>query len=165
MAIIQCTQKLLKELKVVPVQIDAAGGALSLWHSNLLILDRRKCVLFTNDQTRYSFLFPGLKKPDFKFMGEIFGQGLFKCLLQDSFTQEQVEKLLEETLEIVYSKTSNRSVLGSMNDIAQIIRWSIYDEGGLNNTDIDKLHHIINHMPCGAIGYKFSVEALRELLT
>lgn len=165
MAVIQCTQKLIKELKVEPVQGDGAGGALSLWHANLIILDRRKCVLFTNDHTRYSFLVPGLKKPDFQALNEVFGQNLFKCLLQDGFTQEQIEKLLDETLEIVYTKTSSRSVLGTMNDITQIIRLTVYDEGGLGNTDIGKLNHYVNHMPSGAIGYKFSVEALRELLT
>ena len=165
MAVIQCTQKLIKELKVAPVMTDITGGVLSLWHANLLILDRRKCVLFTNDQTRYSFLVPGLKKPDFSFLGEYFGQALFKCLLHDGFSQEQIERLLDETREIIYTKTSNRSVLGSMNDITQMVKLTVYEEGGLVNTDIVALIQSVNHMPSGAIGYKFSVEAMRELLT
>ena len=47
----------------------------------LLILDRRKCVFFTNDMTRYSFLVTGLKKTDLNILDEIFRQGLFKVML------------------------------------------------------------------------------------
>ena len=81
MQLIRCTQKLFKELKVKPTEELPKFGHIGGWHANLLRIDRRKCVLFTNDQTLYSFFVPGLKKSEFVHFDEVFRQNLFKCLL------------------------------------------------------------------------------------
>ena len=67
MRLIHCTQKLFKELAVVPTDPDAAQinpEGLGNWYANLLRFDRRKCVLFTNEKTLYSLLIPGVLKKD-----------------------------------------------------------------------------------------------------
>ena len=92
---LQCTQKLLKEVGQEQEEAFIPTVPLGCWHANLLMLDRRKCVLFTNDQTRYSFLVAGLKKPDFKCLDEVFRQGLFRCLRLDDIPQEAIEKVLD----------------------------------------------------------------------
>ena len=119
MLTLQCTNKLLKELKadLSPVKDT---DPITLWHANLIMLERRKCALFTNDQTRYSFLVPGLKKPDFQMLGEIFLENLFKCMLNDGIPQEGVEKVLNACSNCCFTKTSSKSVLGTMNDLADI---------------------------------------------
>jgi hypothetical protein len=58
-------------------------------------------------------------------LDDLFRQNLFKCLLRDGFRQEQVEKVLDEIREVVFARTSDRSVLGTMNDMAQIIKWTV----------------------------------------
>jgi hypothetical protein len=164
MLTLQCTQKLLKELNtdLSPVKDT---DPITLWHANLLSLDRRKCVLFTNDQTRYSFLVPGLKKPDFQMLGEIFLENLFRCMLNDGITQKGVEKVLNGCSKYCFTKTSSKSVLGTMNDIADIIKWTVYDNGGLANTDISVMMMKLNRMPMKPIGYGFSVDSFREMLS
>ena len=118
----------------------------------------------TNDKTRFSFLVPGLRKPDFQMLDEVFRQRLFKCLLAENIEPEQIEKVLDEIRDIAFTKTSSRSVLGSMNEITFHIEHLIYDEGGLLNTDISELNMNINRMPSGVLGYKFSIEALKEAI-
>lgn len=164
MITLQCTQKLLKEVRSVPQEIVESTGPLGCWHANLLHIDRRKCVLFCNDKTRYSFFVPGLRKPDFQMLDEVFRQRLFKCLLAEDIEQEQIEMVLDEVRDIAFTKTSSRSVLGSMNEIAFHVEHWIHLEGGLLNTDIPEMIMEINRMPCGAIGYKFSIEKLKESL-
>ena len=137
---------------------------LGCWHANLLSLDRRKCVLFTNDKTRYSFLVPGLKKPDFKMLDEVFRQNLFRNLMRDGFAQEAIEKVLDEVREIAFTKTSSRSVLGTMNDMTSIIKWNVHDEGGLLNVDVVEMNSKLNRMPLGPLGYKFAIEKVRDAL-
>ena len=163
MLTLQCTNKLLKELKtdLSPVKDT---DPITLWHANLLTLDRRKCVLFTNDKTRYSFLVPGLKKPDFQRLGEVFLDNVFRCMLNDGIPQEGIEKVLNSCSNYCFTKTSNKSVLGTMNDIADIIKWTVYDDGGLANTDISEMMMRLNRMPMKPLGYGFSVDALREML-
>ena len=164
MIAIQCTQKLLKEVGQEYKEAIIPTVPLGCWHANLLILDRRKCVLFTSDATRYSFLVPGLKKPDFKILDEVFRQNLFRCLRIDGFSQESIERVLDEVSEVVFTRTSDRSVLGTMNDMAQIIKWTVYDDGGLLNVDIDEMNSKLNRMPLGPLDYGYSFERVGEVL-
>ena len=165
MAILRCTKKLLNELKIkLSKEIDY-HGELGSWHANLFRIDRRKCALFTHDTTLYSFLVPGLKKPHFQNFREIFGQNLFKNLRLENFSQNQIETILNERLQISISKTNNRSVLGSMNDLAYQLRYEISSVGGLANADLAELNHYLNRVPMSSIEETYSIDALRKLLS
>ncbi len=87
MAILRCTKKLLAELKTKPSEGTMLSNEVGCWHTNLLRVDRRKCILFTHDVTLYSFLVPGLKKNQLEHIRGIFGQNLFKNLLWENFPQ------------------------------------------------------------------------------
>lgn len=165
MALLRCTKKLLDELQTKPVAGPESVSRLSSWHANLLRLDRRKCVLFTNNATLYSFLVPGMKKPQFKCFEEVFGQQLFKSLVSEGFPQSQIEIILDDCREITVAKTNNRSVLGSMNDLAFQLKYRIEAVGGLGNIDLTELNHELNRIPMSAIKEFSSIDELRKLLT
>lgn len=164
MITLQCTQKLLKEVGQEHKEAIIPTVPLGCWHANLLILDRRKCVLFTNDRTRYSFLVAGLTKPVFMNLDEVFRQGLFRCLRLEEFSQESIESVLDEIREIACTRTSNRSILGTMNEMANIIKWTVSAEGGLLNVDIDEMNLQLNKIPLGPLDYSSGIEMLREVL-
>ncbi len=159
--LVHCTQKLLAEIPDRLIHPSASGES---WHANMLRVDRRKCVLFTHDATLYSVFVPGLKKPEFEHLDTVFGQRLFKALVGDEFPQTQIEWMLEACRVIRFARSSNRSVLGSMNDMRFHLRWHVEDEGGLANVDLAQLHHRLNRIPFCAIEYKYPVERLREYL-
>lgn len=160
-SLIHCTQKLLVEIPSRLIDATVSGES---WHANLLWIDRRKCVLLTHDKTLYSVFVPGLKKAEFGQLDEVFGQRLFKALLWDEFPQAQIEQILEASRVIRFTRSSNRSVLGSMNDIRFHVGLHVGDEGGLANTDLAALHYRLNRIPFGAIGYAYPVERLRDYL-
>jgi len=163
--LIRCTQKLLKELRALPEEIEQPEGVLGGWHANLLRIERRKCVLFTNDATLFSILVPGLKKEQFERMAHVFGQELFRSLNREGFGQSEIETVLDEIREIHYAKTNNRSVLGSMNDLANQLEWIVHANGGLAQASMDSVAHELNRIPMGAIReHTYSVEALRSRL-
>jgi len=164
MAIIRCTKKLLTELKTKPSEGAISSNEVGSWYANLLRIDRRKCILFTNDATLYSFLIPGLKKPQFENFREVFGQNLFKNLLWENFPQNQIEIVLDEHREIIIAKTNNRSVLGSMNDLAFQLKYQIAAMGGLDNVDLAELNHGLNRIPMSAIKEVYSIYELTKLL-
>ena len=66
MRLLHCTQKLLKELGKPPLQNPDTSPenseGLGNWYANLLRIDRRKCLLFTNEKTLYTFLIPKVLK-------------------------------------------------------------------------------------------------------
>ena len=159
--LIHCTQRLLAQL---PARLIDPSGAGESWHANVLHFDRRKCVLFTHDATLYSIFVPGLKKPEFERLDDVFGQRLFKALVWDEFPQAQIEQMLEACRVIRFARSSNRSVLGSMNDMRFQIGLDVEDDGGLANVDLARLHHRLNRIPFSAIGYGYPVERLKAWL-
>jgi len=164
MALIQCTKKLLNEL---PINIENAQDKQTLlgnWHANLLLIERRKCVLFTNDTTLYSLFIPRLVKPDFQKLASIFISNLVA-----NFTYEGLDKYVDAILEeyqynLSFRKSSNRSVLGSMNDIVNMISAYLYQHGGLENVNCLKLNQELNRIPLKAIKYNDAIECLQRQL-
>ncbi|MCP3685597.1 MAG: hypothetical protein GY861_23345 [bacterium] len=164
MAIIRCTKKLLNELKIKQTEDIGQSYGIGNWHANLLWIDRRKCVLFTNDQTLFSFLVTGMKKPQFENFNEVFRLNLFKNLVNENLPQKQIEYMFNEHSEIQVTKTNNRSVLGSMNELAYQLECRIYDDGGLGIVDMTEINREVNRIPMSALGYKFSIGKLHEAL-
>jgi Domain of unknown function (DUF6933) len=164
MGVIRCTRKLLGELPMKSGDYSGQSAGLGDWHTNLLRIDRRKCVLFTNDQTLYTFLVTGMKKPEFENITEIFRLNLFKNLAKEKLLQNQIEIVFNKHRELLITRTNSRSVLGSMNDLANQARYLIYEMGGLSNLDHDVLNYELNNIPMGAIGYRNSREELHNIL-
>ncbi len=162
--IIRCTQKLFAELKKKPTTEVPPKDPFWSWHANVFHIERRKCVLITNDTTLFTMFIPALKKPDFQSFHFVFGQHLFKNLLYEEIPQNQIETVLSECEGIKYEKTNNRSVLGSMNDQRFQLEYLIQAEGGLAGTEIYKLNHKLNRNILSAIDYKYPIEMLRKKL-
>ena len=162
--IIHCTQKLLAELKTKPTQGESASDPFWSWHAKVFHIERRKCVLITNDTTLFTIFIPALKKPDFELFHFVIGQHLFKNLLSENIPQRQIEAVLSECENIKYQKTNNRSVLGSMNDQKLQLEYLISAEGGLARTDIYELNQNLNRNLLSAIGHKHPIKMLKEKL-
>jgi len=162
--LIRCTQKLLKELKKKPVNIEPLRSLLGGWHANLFYVERRKCVLVTNDSTLYTMFIPFLKKPDFQNFSFVFGQNLFKNLLHEGFNQNQIEAVLDEHETIKYSVTNNRSVLGSMNDQKFQLEYHIHDYGGLQSTPVYEINSKLNRNILRAIELGHPIDMLIDTL-
>lgn len=163
MAILRCTQKLLSELKLRPSDSMQQASEIGSWHANLVRIDRRKCVLFTHDTTLYTFFVPGLRKSEFENFREIFRQNLFKRLLTENFPQKHIEIFLDDIQDIDISKTNNRSVLGSMNDLTFQLKYHIAAEGGIEMADISKLILDLNRIPMSAIDETYSIYELKKM--
>jgi hypothetical protein len=159
--IIHATQKLLAEIPATLIDHNAVGDS---WHANLLRIDRRKCVLFTHDTTLYSVFVPGLRKPDFAQLDQVFGLRLFKALLWEGFPQPLIERMLDACRAVRFTRSNNRSVLGSMNDLRFQIEVGVAHAGGLGQVDLADLHQRLNRTLLSAVGHRHPVEGLRAWL-
>lgn len=165
MQLIRCTAKLLKELKQDPVaNVKPIRDVMGSWHANLLRIERRKCVLVTNDKTLYTIFIPGLKKQEFIDFDEVFRQHLFKNLLHEELLQNRIEAVLDELGTIRFARTDNRSVLGSMNDLKIQLEFHIASRGGLACTPLYELNARLNRTPFSAIDNRRPIDRLSELL-
>ena len=166
MQLIQCSKKLQKEIGLKKgdlVESCPKFSFLGSWHANLLHISRKKCVLFVNDKTLFNFIVAGVSREEIRKIDVLFTQNLSCVLLSEGIPEEVKEKVMHEYREIKYANTSNKSVIGSMNDLAFHYKHHILSEGGVHSAGIPGIIHKLNHMPMGAIGYKYSIEALKEL--
>src|SRR4030066_898847 len=121
MRTIHSTQKLLKELDVPlvePDKIPQPAEGLGNWYANLLRIDRRKCLLFTNEKSLYTFLIPKVLKTNLKNIEQEFFINLSYNLQNEGFGLDLINRVMQEYQEVGFAKTSNRQVLGSMNEFA-----------------------------------------------
>ena len=167
MATICCTAKLLKELRITatpPEESALLEGRLGPWYGNLLRVDRRKCLLFTDARTLYSLFVPGVKRPALNSPGQLFKAELANALAMERLPMVTIDRVLAEYQEIEFRKTVSRSVLGSMNDYAFTRAVHIQIEGRLESTDLENLHFHLNETPMSAIEMDCGRSRLLELL-
>ncbi len=167
MRIIHCTRKLLKELDVTlvePDKISQPTGGLGNWYANLLKIDRRKCLLFTNEKTLYSFLIPNVLKKNITNIVEEFLINLSFNLQAEGFGLEVIRTVMQEYKGIGFAKTASKKVLGSMNQLA--FEYEVFIEGkeGLENVKILEMNRDINRTILKGIKFLHPIEALRALL-
>jgi hypothetical protein len=153
--ILHCTQKLLKELGNPPLQNpDEPSTGLGNWYANLLKIDRRKCVLFTNEKTLYSFLIPKVKKENLKNIIDDFLLNLNMNLQAEGFDIEVISRVMQEFTDIGFSKTVSKKVLGSMNELTFQYKYVIMSHyGGIENIRILGVNREINRIIMGGINY------------
>ena len=167
MRIIHCTKKLLKELNVPlvePDKIPQPTEGLGNWYANLLRIERRKCLLCTNEKSLYTFLIPKVLKANLKNIEEEFLVNLIYNLQCEGFGIEVANRVMQEYREIGFAKTSNRQVLGSMNEFAFEYDYLIRREGGLEKARIFEINKDINRIIKGALKYMYPIEGLKNLL-
>lgn len=162
MQLIRCTKKLQKEIGLKSkdlVEQEQATGHLGAWHANLLLIDRRKCVLFVNDKTLFNFIILGVKKAELAKLDDHF-KSYLQCILADEGFSNQI---IKEYDIIGFANTNNKSVMGSMNDLAFNYTISIQQDGGVNSCMLPQIIHRLNRMPMKALGYGQAIDALQSL--
>ncbi len=168
MRIIHCTQKLLTELKVptIPAPDILPAKGLGNWYANLLRFNRRKCILFTNEKSIYSFFVPNVVKADMKEFRLLFLVHLCLNLQSEGFSRVVIDRVREEYQEIYYSKTKSRMVLGFMNDFAFEYEFLVYRAGGTDNLRLTEANAKINRTPMHASKREhfYPIEVMRELV-
>jgi hypothetical protein len=167
MRIIHCIRKLLKELDVPLVEPDKIAlptEGIGNWYANLLRIDRRKCLLFTNEKTLYTFLIPKILKANLKNIEQEFLINLSYNLQNEGFGLDVINRVMQEYREIGFAKTVSKSVLGSMNEFMFQYEVLIQMEGGIDNIRILQVNQKINKTIMGALKYKYPIEALKNLL-
>ena len=166
MRIIRCTQRLLRELGISPPDAEASVSdreGLGNWYANIIRLDRRKCLIFTNERTLYTFLIPGVLKRDLENIKNEFVSNLIFNLQNEGFDLEVIDRIRQEYKEIGFAKTASKIILGSMNDFA--LQYEVLlPEAGIAHVKILHLNRKINMTPMSAINYAYPIERLKDVL-
>ncbi len=112
--LIQCTKKLLDQLKVKPEKGEKEKPLFS-WHANLKRINHRKTVILVNDYNRYIIVLYGLKADDFKQMGKHIIEAIRQTFEKECIKKELINEFINFSPNITYTKTKNRSKVAMMN--------------------------------------------------
>lgn len=130
--LIQCTKKLLDQIKQDPVA-DSKEEALFSWHANILTINRRKTIVLLNDLNKYIIVLYGVKANEFKKLDEVIVTAVRKSFLAESIKEEIIDSYLAEAGEVKFTKTSDRSLIGGLTIAG---RYLSYHEDALKENSI-----------------------------
>lgn len=116
MLTLKFTQKLLKDMKVVPVEITESESLFS-WHANILQL-KRKHIIFVNDSSRLCLIIDGIRSSQAGKLQDKFISSLKEYLLLEGVRKSLIDQYFLEAGEIEIGKTNNKSVIGTMTEMA-----------------------------------------------
>jgi len=166
MALLKCTKKLQKEIglkQAALLEVDEHAVCLGSWHANVINIDRRKCLLFVNDKTLLNFVIPNVLKPQIKNLSKVFRDYLLCVLIEEGVPEHVRKKIIVEYEFLGYGNTNNKSILGSMNDLASHYKYFIESAGGVHSHAVPTIIKKLNRMPMGVLGYKYSIEVFNEV--
>jgi hypothetical protein len=136
--IIHCSQKLAAKLPAVSPAALEEASPLGSWHGHLFTLDRRQCVMFVHDATRYAVFLPGLRKEHFEELGGKWFRELFTASLAVfGCPVVQIRKVELALGPVRYDTAIDRSVQGSLRVAKLDLEAWLYDVA--NVMDLDPL--------------------------
>jgi hypothetical protein len=124
--ILHCSHKLAAKLTDVSTTPLDEASPLGSWHGHLFTLDRRQCVLFMHDATRYTLFLPGLRKAQFAELADWFRM-LYLATLAGFGCSDTQRKKVELVLgRVRYDTATNSSVLSSLRVAKQDLEAMAY---------------------------------------
>ena len=125
--ILHCSKMLAAKLPEVSSESLEETSPLGSWHGHLIRFDRRQCVMFMHDDTRYALFLPGLRKEHFAVLGARWFRELYTATLAVLGCQDRQIRKVELALGPVrYDTATDRSVQSSMRVAKQDLEARLY---------------------------------------
>lgn len=150
--------------------IENYKPSINMWHGSLKFINRKKCIMFMNDLTRYTIFLYGIKKKDLDCLENVFIDSLIDTMRSDNFPHESIMKLVDNIKSFNIIKTNNKSVGGSIMDHFKTLPYYLdldyvqyMEQQGILN--LKKISHRYNRTPlmCSSNGF-FPIYKMKEFL-
>lgn len=162
--IIHCTQKLAAKLPAVSATPLQETSLIGSWHAHLYTYDRRQCVLFCHDESRYCLFLPGLVKRDFAEIDRLHRALFLATLAVQDIPEAQLGRIAMALGPAQFDCNTDRSVLGSLRTADIDLSWQIHETHVL---DIDPVAVSVklNKRPTSVKGkYFFPDQKMLEII-
>jgi len=163
--LISCTKKLADALKIEVIDVvPIKREPLYEWHANLFVFNRRKGVILMNNKTRFSVVLYGLTAEHFHQFKTIALSAIEQTFRAEGFTDDIILNYVRTSSQVIYAKSSDRSILGQINDVLYMMQ---YMEDYLPADDIYmiELSKQMSRTPMGKhVKYVYPIDVLKEEL-
>jgi hypothetical protein len=125
------------------------------WHANLIVLQRRNCVLLVHDATRFPLFIKGLVKADFANFDRLFADALMNTLLKLGANPTQLDNAAALLSPCRFDTDCNRSVQGTLNQMAgDIQHMLLFEQADLDAICSYRTGAWLADRPCTVKGQK-----------
>lgn len=170
MLILKCTKKVRDYLSLSTADMvdnhQQSNTLLGSWYVNQITIDRRKVFLFMNEKTLLSFITIGARKTKtLKYdLPSIFMNQFFQLMKLMGLPLEKSNQVMDDYFFSEYRKTDSRTLLGHMNDLAQMYEYTICYHGGFSHCNLSEIIFNINQTPQRNLGWRYSTDIAKEIL-
>jgi hypothetical protein len=164
MITISCTKKLFEHSSFIEEQENESNDELYKWHANLFRMAKKNNIIIMNNKTRYCFILFGIKKEHYKNFNELFVKSLVENLRAEGILDSVINKYVSKVDSVKFTKTYDRSVLGSMTDMVRTTEFLIENYLPIQEMNIIELNKINNGTPLVKLN-KFPNQFMKEALS
>lgn len=150
--IFHCTKKLSAKLPIVSATVLLETSSLGSWHAHIHTIDRRQCVMFCHDATRYVLFQAGLRKEQFAALGKLYKELFLETLTAQGVTEPTLRRVELAMGPAQFDTVTDRSVQSSLNQAR--FDFDAYLDGCRNVMEVDLIDAMrwLNHRPTQARG-------------
>jgi hypothetical protein len=153
---LRSTKKLLDVIR--PEHLETQDPEDEDWYANLLVLDRRKCLLLTHAGTLFTIFEPDVRASDLRATKNLIVALIERELLAEGLLADVFGDLRAD--ELMIAKPADRSVLGCMNDMAFLCDVAVADARSLALVDVASLNHRLHRNINSARNYEPPIDLL-----
>jgi len=162
----RCTEKVRKRLRLTPALLSPVPDDViaTEWHCHVLTLARRPAFLVTHSLSLFTVLFPAAGASSPVALAAAMGGHVREALGRHGYSPEDAWRILDEGPD-QFSKATDRGVLGSMNDFANMAHWAAHDHQSADPALLAwTADEQMNRAPMSRLGMESPQHVLRQLL-
>jgi hypothetical protein len=164
---LRCTEKVRKRLHLGPALLTATPAAIVAaadWHCHVLTLARRPTFMVTHSLSLFTVLFPAAGAASPAGLAAAVRHHVRDALARHGYPPGAAGRILDDE-EAHFSRATDRSVLGSMNDFADMAFWAVHEHGSADPALLAATaDEQMNRAPMSRLGMGRPREVLRLLL-
>jgi len=150
--------------KYIGTRKTDSNNFLGKWNANIFYVDRKKCWLITNSETKFSIIISDLISSDIKNFTEIFIENLYSQLIFESILTD-FNQLKDWIGNVELLPTDNdRKTIGTQNYIFESLKYWKYEFQTFENMPFRELTKRINSSPTESFKWKSPHEIMIEKL-
>ena len=126
---IQCTKSMLDYIKPDLAELNTDNDMYS-WHAHLVKRSRRNLLVLMHDLSRFTLVFYGVKKSDFKELDQLISVAVANSMIDVGFTPEEINAYLDKQPEtLTFGKTKSRTLVARLNKAVEMTDHVLSTDG------------------------------------
>jgi hypothetical protein len=150
--IFHCSKALAAKLPSVSATLLTDANPLGSWHAHLHTIDRRQCVMFCHDTTRFVLFEAGLKKEQFQNLGQLHKELYLAALIVMGVPEATLKRVELAMGPARFDTATDRSVLGTLNQSRFEFDFFLDDYSNVLDVNPLAVAKWFNHRPITARG-------------